>query len=655
MRLGSPVLARRRLSLAIAAAAIVAIVAAFLWLRPTGPRDASASDLVLLADPLNETGDTLLDRSVATASTVALQQSKRLAVYPRAQVPAVYRLMEISNTDTVLSYELAQEVAERARVRFVVGVRTSPTETGYRVSARLADVQARRTVGEFAKDARGEGDVLDALDNVLVGVRRAMGESRRQTAATHVPLPIVTTASLAALRSFADGQRAWAKGDFQRAIEYYRRAVDLDTGFAMAYGSLGAASYITHNRPAGDRYYEQALARANRLSGWEQLEIRQARAALSGNVDSALVLARIEAEQFPSAFTWNSLGRALRLTGRLIEADSALRQALALDPKDPAAWIELATTYSELDRSDASIMAYQRAAALDTGLLYHNNANAEYGSELVVAGRIAQAETTFRHMSTEPRLFDRSLGFRSLAYLDLWQGRVADGITAMQGAIDAMHQQQSPLSEGRNRLILSTIYRVSNRVPEANAEIDRTLALIDDPSYEPLMLAIAGYDCHELGRERDVEMLARKARERARPDARADRAAVAFLDAAIQLSSHRADSAITDLQSASAFTWPLPRLMLLAEAFMQAGKRDSARATLTALRANRGFGAEGEEDWLHAPLLLGDVLLDARDTTGAVKQYRALLAQWRDAPTVLPDLAAAKRRLAAIAAARPRG
>ena len=655
MRLVSPLLAHRRITIAVTAAAVVAIGAALVWLRDAGTHDASPADLILLADPVNETGDTLLDRSVAAAATVALQQSKRLAVYPRARVPAVYRLMEIANTDTALSFELAQEVAERARVRFVVGVRTLPTATGYRVNARLADVQARRTVGDFTKDARGQSDVLDALDNVLVGVRRAVGESRRQTAATHVPLPIVTTRSLAALRSYADGQRAWDIGDFERATEYFRRATDLDTGFALAYGALGSVSYLTHDRQAGDRYYGEALARATRLSPREQLALRERRASLSGNIDSAVILARIETEQFPSAYSWDVLGRSLRQLGRRIEADSALQKSVALDPKNTSALIELATNYSELGRTDSSIMAYQRAAAIDSGLLYHNNANSEYGSELVAAGRFAQAETTFRHMATEPRLFDRSLGFRSLAYVDLWQGRIPDAVAAIQGAVDAMHQQGSPLSEGRNRLILATIYRVANRVPEANAEVDRALTFVDDVTYEPLMLAIAGYDCHQLGRARDVEMLARKARQRARPDARADRAAIAFLDAAVQLSAHHADSAITDLRAASAFTWPLPRLMLLAEAFTQAGQRDSARATLAALRAIPGFGTEGEEDWLHAPLLLGDALLDAHDTTAAVKQYQSVLTQWRDAPSELPDMAAAKRRLAAISATHPRG
>jgi tetratricopeptide (TPR) repeat protein len=257
-------------------------------------------------------------------------------------------------------------------------------------------------------------------------------------------------------------------------------------------------------------------------------------------------------------------------------------------------------------------------------------------------------------MARVPRMFDKSLGERSLGYLAFWQGHLDDAAAHFTAAIDATHQQHSALSEGRNRMLLATVYRASDRVADANTEIGRALGFAGSPSFEPAMLGMLAYQCAQLNRARDADSVARLARTRARPDNRVDQGSVAFADAASLLARHRPDSALAALRLAGAFPWTIPRLMLEAEAFRAAGQPDSARAVLVAVRATDGFGSEGQDEWLHTPILLGDALLDARDTAGAVKQYQDFLKQWRDAPGGTPDVVLANRRLAALAQARPR-
>ena len=119
---------------------LVAVTAAVVMTRPRRTAGFVAGDPVLLADIENTTGDTLLDRGILSAASIALQQSAHLRLYSRARLPAVYERMRITNRDTALTFELAQEVAERDRVRFVLGLQLDRTELGYRVTARLADV-----------------------------------------------------------------------------------------------------------------------------------------------------------------------------------------------------------------------------------------------------------------------------------------------------------------------------------------------------------------------------------------------------------------------------------------------------------------------------------------------------------------------------------
>jgi hypothetical protein len=90
--------------------------------------------------------------------------------------------------------------------------------------------------------------------------------------------------------------------------------------------------------------------------------------------------------------------------------------------------------------------------------------------------------------------------------------------------------------------------------------------------------------------------------------------------------------------------------MSVAEAFQALGNRDSVRVALLALVDTDEFGGQGQDEWLRAPLLLGDVLLASGDSAGALKRYQEIATRWRDAPPDTPDLVAARARLAALAA-----
>jgi Tfp pilus assembly protein PilF len=655
MRIVSPLVGNRRIGLLIGAVALTAAgLSAYRW-REARQAGAAPGDLALVADLENETGDTLFDRALNTAATVALNESGVVSVYPRSALRPIYRLMQIGNQDTLLSFDLAQEVAERARVRFAVGLKIEQSGTGYSVSARVGDVRSHRTVAAVSDIARTKGDVMSTLDGVLFKVRRAVGESRDQAESRHVALPLVTTSSLAALRSYADGGSAWNSGDVSRANELWQRAVDLDTGFAMAYASLGSLNDYVHDRPAADRYFAEATRRIYRLSERERLVLLSHLAERSGNRDSAVAVDSALAVRFPGGETWRNYGAALMWAGRNDAAAKTLHRSLDFDANNADAWIELATVFSRMGRSDSSIAAYQRGGQIDSTWLYRNNINNEYGEQLVLAGRFAEAESLFSRMSRIPRLYERSLGFRSLGYLALWRGRLDDAITQFRLATDAVHQQRSPLSEARNRLLLASVYRMKNRGAEANAEVNQALALAGSPTLEPAMLVILAYQSLQLGRTRDVETLGRLTRERARAGNDADQACLAFADATVHAAHHRPDSALIALRKTNALPWPIPRLMLFATSFAAAGQTDSAKVMLSAVEARKNFGVEGQDDWLRAPLLLGNALLAAGDTAGAARQYQNLLTQWRDASGENPDLAAARQHLDAIAAKRPRG
>ncbi|MGI8497161.1 MAG: hypothetical protein ACR2OG_06220 [Gemmatimonadaceae bacterium] len=602
---------------------------------------------ILLADVRNDTGDSLFDIGLLSAATIELQQSGRLRLYSRSRLGAVYALMQIANRDTALSYELAQEVAERAHVRFVLGLEIAVDDGTYRVTARLADVERREEAAQTSATAATKADVLPALERVLVAMRQKLGEPR-VAADRQAPLPMVTTASLEALRSFAEGSAAWTKGNYRLAGELWLRAVDLDTGFAMAYGALGNWYYYHHDRAQGEHFFTEALKRSNRLSEWERLRLLEGQAEHRGNVDSSVVLSKMIATRFPGVSTWYNLGVSLLKQQRTMEAMTAFHTALGFDSTHVNSYINLATGAGRLNRPEEALRYYTQAGVLDSGVLYRNNINPEWGRTLVRLGRLEEARAAFTKMAASANVADRALGLRSLGYLALWRGHVDEAIELYRQAAAATAQTAAPLSEARNRLLLATSYHIAGRKREAEAEVSRVLAMMESPLFEPAFLAMVANSCIQLGRVGDAQTVLRVLRTRVNRDNAVDRAAESFVSGMISLARKRPDSALVLARRAELLAVKPYVLRLEAESFQALGRSDSARSVLSRLLAEPTFGAEGQEDWLRAPLMLGDLLLARGDSTPAAAMYQRFLTQWREAPPSLPDVVAARSRLRAL-------
>ena len=183
-----------------------------------------------------------------------MEQSRHANVFPRARLAGVLALMG-KPADERVTPAMGREICQRENIRGLILSSITRTGEEYALSAELIDPQSGDTVRSYTERAYGEGHILDALDVIASDIRHDLGESLYQIHENTKPLPQVTTASLDALREYADGTELWHLGRYKDAVTLFRAAVQADSDFAMAHAALGNAyySFIYNDSQRGDR------------------------------------------------------------------------------------------------------------------------------------------------------------------------------------------------------------------------------------------------------------------------------------------------------------------------------------------------------------------------------------------------------------------
>jgi tetratricopeptide (TPR) repeat protein len=128
----------------------------------------------------------------------------------------------------------------------------------------------------------------------------------------------------------------WKKGDDERALEYYRKALALDDNFALVYSNLGALYYSVYLRTkrSGDlaqstEYFKQAITYDPKL-----------------------------------AIAYKGLGVCYRVAGRADAAVVVWESGLELAPEDDFLILRLARAYFDMGNKDKALGYFERYLSL---------------------------------------------------------------------------------------------------------------------------------------------------------------------------------------------------------------------------------------------------------------------------------------------------
>jgi tetratricopeptide (TPR) repeat protein len=282
--------------------------------------------------------DSTLANAVTEALRVDLSTSSAFRLVDLPRVRQLLGMMRHPPTTRVTA-SLAREVAIRAGVAAVVEGEVAPAGSGYVLIARIVRADSGQTLAAVRDEAANDQELVAAIDRLSGSVRAAIGESLRSVRAD-APLSEVTTASLPALRLYTRGRSAFANGDPAAAVTFFREAVAIDTGFAMAWRFMGPALQSSRSTKAEWHY---ALTRAYELR--QRLPPNERALTevsyhddVSGDVEAGMVAHRHALELKPDDHAeLSNYGRAMAVRfGKYDVADSLLSRSIAVLPSFPS-------------------------------------------------------------------------------------------------------------------------------------------------------------------------------------------------------------------------------------------------------------------------------------------------------------------------------
>jgi len=441
---------------------------------------------LLIADFESHAADSLLGLAATEAFRTDLSQSSAVTTVPTAQVAQALSRMR-RPAGSRLDPALARELAVREGIKAVVTGEIGPVANAYLISVELVSAKSGEVLvaqRETAPDAAG---IIPAIDRLSRRLRERIGESLHRVRAER-PLESVTTPSLAALLKYSLATRlGMGNGDFRGAIPLLEEAVALDTGFAMAWRTLGVYRGQVGDRAGLIEALSKAFQHGDRLTEREAAHTRAAYFDMvTGEPDKAIASYRAILEQDPTDRT-ALINLALQYAQRrdYASAESLDTRAIALDSSNWIPYLNL--IYAQVaggKRSDAE-STLARALAKMPGLpaaefdaIDLAASGGDYGTAVPLARSFEQ------RYRKDPRW--GPVARRSLASLALVRGKLAEAeahLSEAMAASEAAEDTSSYLDLALDRAMIDI--GVRGRRARGLRQIERALTKFPMQSLEP--------------------------------------------------------------------------------------------------------------------------------------------------------------------------
>ncbi len=318
----------RAWKIAVPAVALVAalLVGGLIWRLRRPQPTLSEKDRILLADFVNTTGDPVFDGTLKQALAVQLRQSPFLSLIPDQQIRDTLRFMGRSPDDRLLG-DVVREICERQSGKAVLEGTIKNLGSQYVLNVDVLNCRTGESLAEEQAEARSKDD-----------------------------------SSIEALKAYSLGVTEREKLNDAQAIPFFKRAIELDPNFALAYVELSTAYTDVGEDELARQFARRAFGLREHVSEREKLYISAYyHDVVTEDQEKIIEAYRLWAKTYPREWIPHvNLANDYLVIGFFDEAVEESTAALRVAPHSALGYVNLSFAYQGLNRWQDSRAAWEQ-------------------------------------------------------------------------------------------------------------------------------------------------------------------------------------------------------------------------------------------------------------------------------------------------------
>jgi eukaryotic-like serine/threonine-protein kinase len=640
-------ISNRKVLVSVVVLLVAAAIGATLYFRSRpAPLHLTDEDTIVLSDFDNKTGDPVFDDTLKQGLSVQLEQSPFLGMLSADRVNETLKLMGRPAGDR-LTPEVTREVCERTGSKAMLTGSIAALGNQYVIGLKTVNCWTGDVLAEAQEQAAGKESVLNALDNAAVSLRNKLGESLSSVQKYTTPVEEATTPSLEALKAYSLGVKAYYAREQTTALPFYKRAVELDPNFAMAYARMAITYGNLNEDTRSDENCRKSYELREKVSERERFFIEGLYLINAGELEKAAQAYELWEQTYPRddhphrllAFIYGQLGN---LEKELAED----RVALHLEPSNVNNYVNVGGGYAALNELDEAEAVFKQAEErkLESGSLLLFRYYLAF-----LKGDVAQMAQLFSAAMGKPGAEDVLLA--ALADTEGWHGRLKNARELTGRAMDSAQQNDANERAALYQVVAALREVESGNREQARAEANAALKLAPNRGVR----ATAALAWASAGDTARAEQLAAELDKTFPLDTVVQRYWLPTIRAAVALQRKDPNQAIELLKVTSTIELSAPTNFLIylcpvylrGEAYLMLHDGNRAAAEFQKFIDHRGLVANFPWGAL-ARLGLARAYAMQKDTVRALAAYKDFLTLWKDADPDIPILKEAKAEYAKL-------
>jgi class 3 adenylate cyclase/Flp pilus assembly protein TadD len=353
---------KRSLSMIAALVVLAALVGGFFFATRSA-HALSEKDTIVLADFDNSTGDHVFDDTLRQALAVEIEQSPFLNTLSEQKVHDTLQLMGETEGDH-LTADMERQVCVRAGSKALLKGSISALGNQYVIGLNAINCASGDSLANEQTRAASKDAVLDVVGKVGKTVRSKLGESLSSIRKYDIPLEEASTPSLEALSAYTIARKTQREKGDAASISFFKRALDLDAKFALAYAGLATAYNNLGQVENASENAQKAFDLREHVTEREKLRIAAFYYSfVTGDVPQAIQAYELWAQNYPRDYLPHAnMGNLYILLGQYDKAIAATEEARRLEPDNAHVYSNLATAYLALGQTEQATETVAQAA-----------------------------------------------------------------------------------------------------------------------------------------------------------------------------------------------------------------------------------------------------------------------------------------------------